>query len=58
MMGKACVFILMTQSVDEGFLVGGRIDAKFLRLDFCGDTLALPVLLMASGGKTIRSTFM
>lgn len=40
-MGKACVFILMTQSVDEGFLVGGRIDAKFLRLDFCGDTLAI-----------------
>ncbi|HAT34135.1 MAG TPA: hypothetical protein DCS82_00340 [Rhodospirillaceae bacterium] len=41
MMSTAYVSALMTQSVGEGFVVGGSMDCKFLRPVFCGDTLTI-----------------
>lgn len=41
MMSTAYVSTLMTQSVGEGFVVGGAMDCKFLRPVFCGDTLTV-----------------
>jgi 3-hydroxybutyryl-CoA dehydratase len=41
MMSTAHVSALMTQSVGEGFVVGGAMDCKFLRPVFCGDTLTI-----------------
>jgi len=41
MMSTAYVSALMTTSVGEGFVVGGQMDAKFLRPVFCGDTLTV-----------------
>lgn len=39
MMSTAYVSTLMTTTVGEGFVVGGHMDAKFLRPVLCGDTL-------------------
>ncbi len=39
MMSTAYVSNLVTIAVGEGFVVGGRMDARFLRPVFCGDTL-------------------
>ncbi len=39
MMSTAYVSTLMTSAVGEGFVVGGHMDARFLRPVFCGDTL-------------------
>lgn len=39
MMSTAYVSTMMTQAVGKGFVVGGQMDAKFLRPVFCGDTL-------------------
>ena len=39
MMSTAYVSTLMTTAVGEGFVVGGKMDARFLRPVFCGDTL-------------------
>ncbi len=41
MMSTAYVSTLMTTAVGEGFVVGGRMDARFLRPVFCGDTLEI-----------------
>jgi acyl dehydratase len=41
MMSTAYVSTLMTAAVGEGFVVGGRMDARFLRPVFCGDTLTV-----------------
>jgi acyl dehydratase len=41
MMSTAYVSTLMTTAVGEGFVVGGQMDARFLRPVFCGDTLAI-----------------
>jgi len=40
-MSTAYVSTLMTAAIGEGFVIGGRMDAKFLRPVFCGDTLAV-----------------
>ncbi len=39
MMTTAYVSTLMTKAVGEGFVVGGDMDARFLRPMYCGDTL-------------------
>lgn len=39
MMSTAYVSTLMTTAIGEGFVIGGRMDARFLRPVFCGDTL-------------------
>lgn len=39
MMSTAYISTIMTTAVGEGFVVGGTMDAKFLRPVFCGDTL-------------------
>jgi acyl dehydratase len=41
MMSTAYVSTLMTSAVGEGFVVGGRMDARFLRPVFRGDTLTV-----------------
>lgn len=41
MMSTAYVSTLMTTAVGEGFVVGGRMDARFLRPVFRGDTLTV-----------------
>jgi len=41
MMSTAYVSTLMTTAVGEGFVAGGRMDAKFLRPVFRGDTLTI-----------------
>jgi acyl dehydratase len=41
MMSTAYISTLMTSAVGEGFVVGGHMDAKFLRPVFCGDTLSV-----------------
>lgn len=41
MMSTAYVSTLMTAAVGQGFVVGGRMDARFLRPVFCGDTLEI-----------------
>lgn len=41
MMSTAYVSTLMTTAVGEGFVAGGRMDARFLRPVFCGDTLTI-----------------
>jgi len=41
MMSTAYVSTLMTAAVGEGFVAGGRMDARFLRPVFCGDTLMI-----------------
>jgi acyl dehydratase len=39
MMSTAYISAQMTAAVGEGFVVGGRMDARFLQPVFCGDTL-------------------
>ena len=41
MMTTAYVSTLMTTAVGEGFVVGGDMDARFLRPMYCGDTLQI-----------------
>lgn len=41
MMSTAYISTLMTKAVGEGFVVGGKMDAKFLRPVYCGDTLEI-----------------
>lgn len=39
MMSTAYISTLMTTAIGEGFVVGGQMDARFLRPVHCGDTL-------------------
>lgn len=41
MMSTAYVSTLMTTAIGEGFVAGGRMDARFLLPVLCGDTLAV-----------------
>jgi len=41
MMSTAYVSTLMTTAIGEGFVVGGSMDARFLRPVYCGDTLVV-----------------
>ncbi len=56
MMSTAYVSTLMTQAVGEGFVVGGDMDARFLRPVFCGDTLEVSGTVSGFGrdGDRIR----
>ena len=56
MMSTAYVSTLMTAAVGEGFVVGGDMDARFLRPMYCGDTLTVTAQVagFARDGERIR----
>lgn len=46
MMSSAYVAALLTDAVGEGFVVGGRLDVRFLRPVHCGDTITVEAVLV------------